>query len=98
MDSYIVHIYRRAGRRSHILIGTTEAAGTGRKMGFTNLDERERSSDAGTPRVVTPFRSAMPDTEGGDARDRRGSPGGIHGESASRQNRSDGPGREVVQR
>ena len=39
MDSYIVRIYRRAGRKSRILIGTVEAAGTGRKMAFSNIEE-----------------------------------------------------------
>lgn len=39
MDSYILRIYRRAGRRSRMLVGTAEAAGTGRKMAFSNVDE-----------------------------------------------------------
>jgi hypothetical protein len=39
MESYIVRIYRRGGRRSRILVGTAEAAGTGRKMAFSNVDE-----------------------------------------------------------
>jgi hypothetical protein len=39
MDSYIVRIYRRAGRKSRILIGTVEAAGAGRKMAFSNIEE-----------------------------------------------------------
>jgi hypothetical protein len=30
MESYIVRIYRRAGRKSRMLIGTAEVAGTGR--------------------------------------------------------------------
>jgi len=39
MDSYVVRIYRRAGRRSRLLVGTIEAAGAGRKMAFSNIDE-----------------------------------------------------------
>lgn len=39
MDSYVVCIYRRAGRKPRILIGTAEAAGTGRKMAFSNIEE-----------------------------------------------------------
>jgi len=39
MDSYIVRIYRRAGRKSRILIGTIEVAGTRRKTTFTNIEE-----------------------------------------------------------
>jgi len=39
MDSYVVRIYRRAGRKSRILIGTVEAAGTRRKMAFSNIEE-----------------------------------------------------------
>jgi hypothetical protein len=39
MESYVVRIYRRAGRQSRILIGTVEAAGTGRKMAFSNIEE-----------------------------------------------------------
>lgn len=39
MDSYVVRIYRRAGRKSRILIGTVEAAGAERKMAFSNIEE-----------------------------------------------------------
>jgi hypothetical protein len=39
MDSYIVHIYRRAGRKHRILIGTVEATGSGRKIAFSNVEE-----------------------------------------------------------
>jgi hypothetical protein len=39
MDCYIVRIYRRAGRKPRILIGTVEAAGTGKKMAFSNIEE-----------------------------------------------------------
>lgn len=39
MDSYIVRIYRRAGRKARILVGTVEAAGSGKKMAFSNVEE-----------------------------------------------------------
>ena len=39
MDCYVVRIYRRAGRMPRILIGTVEAAGRGRKMAFSNIEE-----------------------------------------------------------
>jgi hypothetical protein len=39
MDSYVVRIYRRGGKKSRILIGTVEAAGAGRKMAFSNIEE-----------------------------------------------------------
>ncbi len=39
MDSYVVRIYRRAGKKSRILIGTVEEAGTERKMAFSNKEE-----------------------------------------------------------
>jgi hypothetical protein len=39
MDSYIVRIYRRAGKKPRILIGTVEPAWTRRKMAFTNIEE-----------------------------------------------------------
>jgi hypothetical protein len=39
MDCYVVRIYRRAGRKSRILIGTVEAAGTEKKQGFSNIEE-----------------------------------------------------------
>jgi len=39
MDSYVVRIYRRAGRKSRILIGTVEVAGTEKKQGFSNIEE-----------------------------------------------------------
>lgn len=39
MDSYVVRIYRREGKRARILIGTVEVAGTGKKSAFANLDE-----------------------------------------------------------
>jgi hypothetical protein len=39
MDSYVVRIYRRAGAKSRILVGTVEAAGTGRKEAFSNIEE-----------------------------------------------------------
>jgi hypothetical protein len=39
MDSYVVRIYRRAGRKSRILIGTVEVAGTDKKMSFSNIED-----------------------------------------------------------
>jgi hypothetical protein len=39
MDSYVVRIYRREGKKSRILIGTVEAAGTDKRMGFSNIEE-----------------------------------------------------------
>lgn len=55
MDSYIVRIYRRAGRKPRILIGTIEPAGTRRKMAFSNIEElweilrRRKSGYLGVP-------------------------------------------------
>jgi len=39
MDSYIVRIYRRVGRKSRILVGTVEAAGTGGRRAFSTPEE-----------------------------------------------------------
>jgi hypothetical protein len=39
MDNYVVRIYRRAGRKSRVLIGTIEVAGTEKKMVFSNIEE-----------------------------------------------------------
>ena len=39
MDSYVVRIYRRDGKKPRILIGTVEAAGTDKKRGFSNIEE-----------------------------------------------------------
>ena len=39
MDSYVVRIYRRAGSKLRILVGTVEVAGTDRKMAFSNIEE-----------------------------------------------------------
>ena len=39
MDSYVVRIYRRDGKKSRILIWTVEAAGNERKMAFSNIEE-----------------------------------------------------------
>jgi len=84
MDSYVVRIYRRAGRKSRILIGTIEAAGSGRKMAFSNIEElweilrRRKGRDlCAPPSLTTPF------TEGGDKRDGRFMPRRIRGGSAS---------------
>ena len=61
MESYVVRIYRRAGRQSRILIGTVEEAGTGRKMAFSNIEElweilRIRKGGIFAPRI---FRDAV---------------------------------------
>ena len=39
MESYVVRIYRRDGKKPGILIGTVEAAGTDKRMGFSNIEE-----------------------------------------------------------
>lgn len=39
MDSYVVRIYRRAGSKPRILVGTVEVAGADRKMAFSNIEE-----------------------------------------------------------
>lgn len=39
MDSYVVRIYRRDGKKSRILIGTVEVAGSEKKLGFSNIEE-----------------------------------------------------------
>ena len=55
MDSYVVRIYRREGEKSRILIGTVEAAGTDKRMGFSNIEElweilrRRKGRDLCTP-------------------------------------------------
>jgi hypothetical protein len=61
MDSYVVRIYRRAGRQSGILIGTVEAAGTGKKMAFSNIEElweilrRRKGRDLCAPHLPRSF-------------------------------------------
>jgi len=58
MDSYVVRIYRRAGRQPRILIGTVEAAGTGRKRAFSNIEElweilrRGKGQDLSAPHLL----------------------------------------------
>ena len=39
MDSYVVRIYRRGGKRSRILVGTVEVAGGEGKMAFSDIEE-----------------------------------------------------------
>ncbi len=39
MDSYVVRIYRRGGKKSRILIGTAEVAGAERKLAFSSIEE-----------------------------------------------------------
>jgi hypothetical protein len=60
MDSYVVRIYRRAGAKSRILIGTVEAAGSGRKMAFSNIEELweilQRRKDLGLCALPSPRR------------------------------------------
>jgi hypothetical protein len=57
MNSYVVRIYRSDGKKSRILIGTVEAAGTGRKLAFSNIEElweilrRRRGGDLCAPHM-----------------------------------------------
>ena len=39
MDSYLVRIYRRGGKRARILVGTIEVAGAEGKMAFSDIEE-----------------------------------------------------------
>jgi len=39
MDSYVVRIYRRTGRKPCILVGTVERAGTDKRIAFSNGEE-----------------------------------------------------------
>jgi hypothetical protein len=39
MDSYVVRIYRRGGKKPRILIGTAEVAGAERKLAFSSIEE-----------------------------------------------------------
>jgi len=58
MDSYIVRIYRRAGRKPHILVGTVETAGTRRKIAFSNIEDlweilrHRKGMDPGVPPLL----------------------------------------------
>ena len=76
MDSYVVRIYRRGGKKSRILIGTAEVAGTERKLAFSNVEElwdilwrrkgRELCAPPGPPRRLgkeVMRATAAPDTE-----------------------------------
>jgi hypothetical protein len=86
MDSYIVRIYRRAVRKSRILIGTVKAAGAGRKMAFSNIEELwEILGCRKGPGPYRPAVSTTPFREGGDERDGRVRPQGIRGGSPSNQ-------------
>ena len=85
MDSYVVRIYRRGDKKARILVGTAEAAGTGRKMAFSNIEEFGKSSGTGRAGILAPAVSATPFTEGGDERDDHVRPRGIRGGSASNQ-------------
>ena len=86
MDSYVVRIYRRDGKKARILIGTAEVAGTDKRMGFSNIEELweilqapERTGS------LRPAVSATSSTEGGDERESRVRHRGIHGGSPSNQ-------------
>jgi len=39
MESYVVRIYRRSGRRPRVLVGTVEMAGAEGKLAFSNAEE-----------------------------------------------------------
>ena len=39
MDSYIVRIYRRSGRKPRILLGTVETAGIRKKFAFSTVED-----------------------------------------------------------
>jgi hypothetical protein len=55
MESYVVRIYRRGGRRSRILVGTVEEAGARSKMAFSNIEELRscgKSSCAGEAGII----------------------------------------------
>lgn len=41
VDSYIVHIYRREGKKSRVLIGTVEVAKTEKRTAFSSIEELE---------------------------------------------------------
>jgi hypothetical protein len=55
MDSYIVRIYRRSGRKPSILVGTVETAGIRQKIAFSTIEElweilrRRKGRDPGAP-------------------------------------------------
>jgi len=55
MDSYIVRIYRRSGKKPRILVGTVETAGIQRKIAFSTIEElweilrRRKGRDPGAP-------------------------------------------------
>jgi hypothetical protein len=39
MESYVVRIYRRSGRRRRVLVGTVEMPGEEGKLAFSNAEE-----------------------------------------------------------
>jgi hypothetical protein len=39
MESYVVRIYRRSGRRPRVLVGTVEMPGAEGKLAFSNAEE-----------------------------------------------------------
>lgn len=66
MDSYVIRIYRRGGKKSRILVGTVEAAGTGRKLAFSDIEELWEILKSRRVRSLRPDIPAAPSTEGGD--------------------------------
>jgi len=50
MESYVVRIYRRQGKRSRILVGTVEVAESGRKEAFSSIEELWETLRRGRPR------------------------------------------------
>jgi len=67
MDSYIVRIYRRSGRKGRILVGTVEAVGVEKKMAFSNIEElwkilcdRPRPDNPGKPKAQIPDEQFVP--------------------------------------
>jgi len=66
MDSYVIRIYRRDGKKSRFLVGTVEAAGTGRKLAFSNIEELWEILRCRKVRSLGPDIPAAPCTEGGD--------------------------------
>ena len=85
MDSYVVRIYRRDGKKPRILIGTVEAAGTDMRVGFSNIEELWEILRCRRTGIFVV--SATPPTEAGDERDGYVRPRGIRGGSAPIQTR-----------
>lgn len=81
MDSYVVRIYRRDGKKSRILVGTVEEAGTDKKMAFSDIEElweilrRRKGRDLCAPPSPR-GRSRKEGMSATDGRDIEGSVGG----------------------